>query len=256
LTDDGPSDKLPTKNNILKWINWLVSENKPGEQLFFHYSGHGSYVTDTSGDEIDGRDECIIPCDYEKSGYILDDELNERLVAKIGKCYLFGVMDSCHSGTALDLNYNYKSGTSVVKTGKKYNSYPLLNAVLLSGCADEQTSADTSASFDGKYENCGALSWSLYYTLKNNPNSSYAELIKNSRNMLSKSKYTQKPQLSFNVIPRLSDKAIKGDKSSPSTVPKRTVRETATRDVTGSMPPTPKREKKSNNGKKIQKRKN
>lgn len=210
LTDDGPTDKLPTRKNILKWIDWLVSGNKPGEQLFFHYSGHGSYITDANRDEDDGKDECIIPCDYLRNGYIIDDELNDRLVKNVKECYLFGVMDSCHSGTALDLNYTYQTG-SIVRTGKRYDSYPILNVALLSGCADNQTSADTSASIDGKLTNCGALSWSLYYTLKRNPNLTYEDLIGGTRNLL-RTRYTQRPQLSFNARPQLNAKVVRGDK--------------------------------------------
>ncbi len=213
LSDDqNRTDKLPTKYNILKGIEWLVSNNKPGEQLFFHYSGHGSYVTDTNGDEPDGKDECIIPCDYNTNGYIVDDELHIELVNKVKNAYLFAVMDNCHSGTALDLNYSYESDGSIKKITNNYTPYLGLNVVLLSGCADNQTSAVTTEKVNNRLINCGALSWALYYTLGMNPNITCKDLITEVRNLLAKSKYEQRPQLSFNVFPILTNKAIKGDK--------------------------------------------
>lgn len=210
LTDDKVNG-MPTKENIINGIKWLVTGNKVGEQLFFHYSGHGSYVRDTSGDENDGRDECIIPSDHDTNGYILDDYLESNLVRKIGSAYLFAVMDCCHSGTNLDLNYNYRSGSTVVKTSANPSQSTKLNVALLSGCTDIQTSADTFEKMGDKYMNCGALTWGLHNVLTTNPNASYLTLVNNTRKLLAKSRYTQIPQLSFNIKPLLSSVAIKGD---------------------------------------------
>jgi hypothetical protein len=59
-----------------------------------------------SGDEADGMNETICPCDFTRAGQIVDDTLNARLVRPICKgCVLHCVIDACHSGTALDLPY-------------------------------------------------------------------------------------------------------------------------------------------------------
>ena len=50
----------------------MVRNSKPGDLLFFHYSGHGSYILDKDGDEIDGCDEMIVSSDMYS---ITDDEL-------------------------------------------------------------------------------------------------------------------------------------------------------------------------------------
>lgn len=47
----------PTKQNILNAVKWLVSDAKAGDSLWFSYSGHGTQVVDTDGDEDDGYDE-------------------------------------------------------------------------------------------------------------------------------------------------------------------------------------------------------
>ena len=58
---------------MMNAIEWLIKGAKPGDSLFFHYSGHGSQVKDKDGDEIDGLDETILPVDFQKSGMIIDD---------------------------------------------------------------------------------------------------------------------------------------------------------------------------------------
>jgi len=103
-------DLKPTRQNIEQNISWLTSNCLAGDTLYFHYSGHGSYVRDTSRDETDGRDEVIIPLDFESRGVITDDWLMNNLALKIPKdVNLYSVFDCCHSGTILDLKHNYKS---------------------------------------------------------------------------------------------------------------------------------------------------
>jgi hypothetical protein len=38
--------------------------------LFFNFSGHGTQVRDDDGDEADGLDEALCPCDFETAGVI------------------------------------------------------------------------------------------------------------------------------------------------------------------------------------------
>jgi len=35
-------------------LGYTVQDQRPGDSLFFHFSGHGSQQTDYSGDELDG----------------------------------------------------------------------------------------------------------------------------------------------------------------------------------------------------------
>lgn len=72
----------------------------------FYYAGHGSHVPDGNGDEKDGFDEAICPVDYRESGKILDDEVNAILVAPLPHgAILHSIMDTCFSGTLLDLPF-------------------------------------------------------------------------------------------------------------------------------------------------------
>ncbi|KAK0213423.1 caspase domain-containing protein [Desarmillaria ectypa] len=78
LKDDSKkADQIPTRNNIIKAMRWLVKDALPGDSLVFHYSGHGGQILDTNGDEDDGYDEVIYPVD---GGYILDDDMHDMMV--------------------------------------------------------------------------------------------------------------------------------------------------------------------------------
>lgn len=72
--------------------------------------GHGGKLKDDSGDEADGYDETLIPLDYGQSGQIRDDDLLRYLVLKFQSgVFVTSLMDCCHSGTVLDLPYNFKA---------------------------------------------------------------------------------------------------------------------------------------------------
>lgn len=58
LTDDASDPRsIPTRENMLDAMRWLVRGARADDALFFHYSGHGGQVRDRDGDEIDGMDE-------------------------------------------------------------------------------------------------------------------------------------------------------------------------------------------------------
>ena len=50
MTDDTPpnSPNHPIKQNMIQGMNWLVSDAKPGDSFFFHFSGHGGQSEDKS----------------------------------------------------------------------------------------------------------------------------------------------------------------------------------------------------------------
>ena len=99
------SEKKPTKYNILNELKNLLNNSDDNDVLIFSYSGHGYYIHDNSNDEIDNKDEVIVTIDGK---LIKDDELrfiinqNQKKNTK-----LFVIFDCCHSGTIMDLKYNY-----------------------------------------------------------------------------------------------------------------------------------------------------
>ena len=91
-------DNFATGAAIRRRIRALVSGAKSGDTVVVQFSGHGSFVPDRDGDEPDGTDECICPCDTRR-GYITDDELFGMFAARKSGVHAVMISDSCHSGT-------------------------------------------------------------------------------------------------------------------------------------------------------------
>ncbi|KAF0923370.1 hypothetical protein E2562_006277 [Oryza meyeriana var. granulata] len=100
LADADRSAPQPTGANIRRELARLVRDARPGDFLFFHYSGHGTRLpAETGQDDDTGYDECIVPCDM---NLITDQDFTE-LVQKVPDDCLFTIVsDSCHSGGLLD----------------------------------------------------------------------------------------------------------------------------------------------------------
>lgn len=112
MRDDRNTDPrgpfYPTGKNMLAAMQWLVSE--PNTCNFLHYSGHGSQVKDPDGDRDSGLDDTIVPVDYESNGQIDSDKLHRILVSALPpSSTLFVIFDCCHSGSAIELPYVYRS---------------------------------------------------------------------------------------------------------------------------------------------------
>lgn len=95
------SDKRATKQAILDGLTGLIAKSGEGDSVVFHYSGHGSQVRDTEGDELaDGLDEIICPWDFDWNGtYIKDDDFAGIFRGLAKGVSLEVILDSCHSGT-------------------------------------------------------------------------------------------------------------------------------------------------------------
>ncbi|KAL9714109.1 hypothetical protein Ac2012v2_002418 [Leucoagaricus gongylophorus] len=195
LTDDTTERRhLPTRQNLINAMRWLVRSAKCNDSLFFHYSGHGGQVEDKDGDEVDGFDEVIFPLDYKEAGFIVDDELHEIMVSRLpGGCRLTALTDSCHSGTILDLPHTYSCHgrlESDVTEHWRRKKVSDADVISWSACRDRETSADTFH----QGVPVGAMSDAFISSLKAQPNQSYEELLHSLRTIL-RSKYSQTPLL-------------------------------------------------------------
>ena len=190
LTDD--SETTPTTMNILRQLGKLIIAayyNKTKE-LFIHYSGHGTYLFDSSGDESDGKDEALVPLDYQTAGLITDDLLHDYLAYLPEDCKCICLIDCCHSGTMLDLKYKYiKEDDNEVEN---LNSTVTSNIFMISGCRDSQTSAD--AFMNGNW--AGAMTTAFLDTMqKYNYNVTCFHLLNSMRKFLEQKGYEQVPQI-------------------------------------------------------------
>lgn len=188
LTDD--TEIKPTRSNILKYfLDLILSGDKT---LYFHYSGHGGWTVDESGDESDGRDETLVPIDYRQNGDILDDEIRGLLQCLNKKQHLTAVLDCCHSGSGMDLRWNlYErfsgSGLRMISDGNYCDTRG--QVIMLSGCRDTQTSAD--AYIEGKFQGAMTYAFLTCFPLSK----SYQDFIQNIRSLLRKERYTQIPNM-------------------------------------------------------------
>jgi hypothetical protein len=187
LTEDDKTH-LPTGINIKQELITLIGHTDAAE-LWLHYSGHGSNTRDRDGDEDDGMDETVVPLDYQQNGMITDDQLHDYLeqLSEDGP-KLYCIFDCCHSGTILDLKYQYQGGDThtVENPGPKLKR----NVIMISGCMDTQTSAD--AYIGDRY--CGAMTAAYMDAIKDDV--TCTNLLNNMRTYLAKNKYAQYPQMS------------------------------------------------------------
>ncbi|KAI0297814.1 caspase domain-containing protein [Multifurca ochricompacta] len=103
LKDDPalPSHLQPTRENILRELRRLVADAAPGDRFTFLYSGHSNQQRSKDLNEEDFKDEYLITIDDD---IVVDNELNDILVMPLpAGCSLFALLDTCHSGTLLDL---------------------------------------------------------------------------------------------------------------------------------------------------------
>uniref|UniRef100_A0A6C0DLH4 Peptidase C14 caspase domain-containing protein n=1 Tax=viral metagenome TaxID=1070528 RepID=A0A6C0DLH4_9ZZZZ len=144
LRDDNNDKTIqPTRENIINSLKSLALQSANIEELWIHYSGHGSQIRDTNGDEDDKLDEILIPVDYQTKGIITDDDLLS--IIRTIKCRTILLFDSCHSGTVCDLPwlFEYKSTNSYMRTQPNKTAISNPNIFMFSGCKDTQSSFDT-----------------------------------------------------------------------------------------------------------------
>ena len=173
-----------TKKGIIHQLKWLIDGAQAGDQILFHYSGHGAQVPTLNENlEADGLDEVICPYDFNGSN---DTMLRDKDFALLFEgipqgVHFIWISDSCHAedlsrdpAMSWEGQYRYFMGAkeayheTVNDNETSPNNLILLenaintplNGALLSACASHELSAD--AFINNRYN--GAFT---YYLLKN-----------------------------------------------------------------------------------------
>ena len=214
-------DDRATQQNILERLEWLVTIAKPGDELVFHYSGHGSSVrVRVEGALRPEECQCLCPTDMDWDNPLIDKTLASYFKRIQQGAFLTFVCDACHSGSMDRALQNNPHPTKA-----RYLAPPLDIAVralnrnlptnrigwkdltgptsevtyidgqfhmLMSGCKDTQTSAD--AYVDGKYQ--GAMTASLMASINDDQYTTWVALHQAMLAWLNKGGYDQIPQLS------------------------------------------------------------
>ncbi|HOV84896.1 MAG TPA: caspase family protein [Syntrophobacteraceae bacterium] len=203
------TDRDATTENILEALDLLVSSAKPADQIVFHFSGHGSQVSDKDGDEPDRCDEIICPYDLDwQSKVIRDDDLSRIFKSIKPGVHAEVFLDCCHSGTGLrgaggkSANYmrrrflsppdellpqSQEPGVMCLKAIR-----PAKIKVLWAACRSDQYAAD--ALLDGRYG--GAFTSYLCNCIRQaKGNINRNEVLKLIRKGIRKGGFIQVPQL-------------------------------------------------------------
>jgi hypothetical protein len=168
--DDTDPAKLPTKKNIVSMFEYLAESSSDLEELWIHYSGHGTQIKNTKNnfirdDNVSKTDDVLVPMDYDDNGFISDMDLL-AMIQKI-QCRAIFIFDCCHSGTICDLpwSFQYQSPTSCLVKKSSVSIMSNNNIYVFSSSKDNQTSADTYNAIDR--EMAGAFTTSFIACLRN-----------------------------------------------------------------------------------------
>lgn len=210
------TDSKATKKGILTALNWLLLGASAGDQILFHYSGHGAQLPSRSPSlEKDGLDEIICPYDFRgenAASTAISDKEFASIFAKIPKgVHFVWISDSCHSE---DLSrkhelveskdvfnetrfrrFNHNDSTHQAQAVASVASLGAaaipLHGALLSGCASHQLSADAYINnrFNGAFTHYLIKNLSLY-----GQDASMQEIVKYVNIDLMENDYDQNPQ--------------------------------------------------------------
>lgn len=113
------TDGAATRAGILQAFDeHLVRQARPGDVVVFHFSGHGSRVSDPDRDNPDGLNSTFVPIDSrlpagfpEQGGTVLDITGHSLflLTRSIPTESFTAVLDSCHSGGGTRGNFRIRS---------------------------------------------------------------------------------------------------------------------------------------------------
>jgi len=93
-------DQEATRSNIVAaFERRLIAPVSAGDIALFYFTGHGTQIKDTDGDEQDGFDEAFLPYDAQSRQTLLTDDDLAALVQRIPTREVVVLIDACHSGT-------------------------------------------------------------------------------------------------------------------------------------------------------------
>lgn len=212
-------DAQCTHAALCQAIKGMIHGAQKGDTLLITYSGHGTWLPDSSGDEPDGRDEGLCPWDIGKAGPLLDDDIRRMFAARAAGVRIVLLSDSCHSGSVTrgredDLDpgqprARFMPLAAWLPAGElpKASARPAKltlglkrsgGDLLLAGCLDTQFSWDTR--FRGRPN--GAFTYYALKTLREAGPASYEDWFKAIRSYLPSTRLPQDPQIFGSAVAR------------------------------------------------------
>jgi hypothetical protein len=219
------TDARGTTVGIKKRLEWLAKSIRPGMNVLLWYSGHGAYFPsrDPETAEVDGMDEVLCPIDFNwtENTLISDSWIYETFKDKLNDCRMLFVADCCHSGTISrgmrSVPTNVADEQVQAAAQRQCRSFPNmpaclhwraqstravkkrtqdreLNATVISGCMDQQTSADVFISEVNRWH--GALSYHFLKALDTTlTGASITDIFDRTYRAVKQAGFEQNPQL-------------------------------------------------------------
>jgi len=117
------TNRAATASAILAAIDWLMANEKAGDEVVFFYSGHGFRAEDSVGwdgdSESDGYDEGIVSYDL----YGLPDGMLKEKFAAIESTKFALLFGSCHSGGMFDDNDDLQQTGRIIASACKADQF-------------------------------------------------------------------------------------------------------------------------------------
>ena len=176
IRDDSRNNLLiPNKKNILRELNNIVDNNE-NDEIWIHFSGHGTYTPDINNDENDNMDEIILPIDFRINGVIKDEEMFN--IIKKSKCKTFITYDCCNSASIMDLPWRFEFiNGHFYKYKENNNVIANKNICMITSCRDNQLAVDGWS--DDNRNSFGALTQAIMECLRfNHYNVTIFKLVK------------------------------------------------------------------------------
>jgi len=99
----------PTRENIMRELIKLSNKTKEGDLSIVYFTGLGSRIDDKDGDDSDGKDDVLVPIDYQSAGFIIDDDLRIKVLSPLPvNSKMLLIFDTCRGRMLADLCRVYK----------------------------------------------------------------------------------------------------------------------------------------------------
>jgi hypothetical protein len=232
-------DGEATHNNILKALANLAAKVKAGDEVYIHYSGHGSTACDLNGDEAKGLDSTLVSfgsrsgpevegksacpgkaelaalkgtlsaTEPDLDNYdILDDELKNamgKLAASMATVVF--VSDSCHSGTITRGDRPAKTrGVAIDSRPHPLGFLPVASSAasidwISIGAARDEEKAREHSENGTAY---GAFTWSWARALeRSRADDTWMSVFNRTKAFLRDAQYSQTPQIEGTATQRI-----------------------------------------------------
>ena len=115
------------------------------EVAWIHFSGIGTQSYDTSWDERDWYDECIVPSDFEryiKQGYLKDDRIRQVLRTFDPLTKVVCVFDCNASATIGDLKYKFMDNGALAVQRQHNMDACEAKVILIGACRDDASASE------------------------------------------------------------------------------------------------------------------